>query len=311
MKLKFDLHWFSTSTGQLVLVGILAAFAVGAVAWQRTHRRPAEAAAAPAAKPTSLPRTFARQVTRFVPVATAEPATPAPDKAPLAPAPAKPAVPPLALYASVSSKTTAPAITAPFGRMIPCATVVALESNRLDTPLIGLVDENVWHQGRLLIPAGAEVHGRARLDRERERLVADGTWTLCWQKPHPGEIRVEAVALARETGALRDGSAGLDGDVLRTDNARERKLFAATFLSTATAALQEQRAAPGLIGETSLPAATVRNATLAGTGAILRDYAQQVRESIARDGFHLRVPAGKPFTLYVTQPLAVPTTHEN
>jgi|CXWL01.1.fsa_nt_gi hypothetical protein len=313
MKLKIDPLWFSSPTGQLVMVGVLAATAVGAVAWQRTHRRPPAPATVQAAKPPSLPRTLMREGARFVPIIPSAPNAPVSASSPVAPpaVPSKPAVSPLALYAAGPVTGIAPQFTAPSGRMIPCETVVTLESTKLDTPVIGLVSENVWHRGKLLIPAGAEVHGRARLDRDRERLVADGSWTICWPGPAAREIRIEAVALAREADAVRDGAAGLAGDVLRTDNARELKLFAATFLSAATAALQEQRTTSGLLGETSLPAATARNATLAGTGAILRDYAQQVRESIARDGFYLRVPAGQPFTLYVTQPLPVPATHEN
>jgi hypothetical protein len=312
MKLRFDAAWFSTPTAQLLLVGVLAAVAVAGVAWQRSQRK-LTPSKGQEAKPAALPRTLAREVAMFVPLAPPEPVMPAAVKAPDIPnpAPVKPAVPPLALYAAAAPESSRPMLTAPYGRMIPCETVVTLESNRADTPLIGQVSEDVWHQGKLLIPAGTEVHGRARLDRERQRLVADGNWTLSWSKPQPWEIRVDAIALARETDPRRDGSAGLDGEILRTDNTRELKLFAATFLSTATAALQEQRTAAGLIGESVVPAATARNATLAGTGAVLRDYAQQVRESIARDGFYLRVPAGKPFTLYVTQSLAIPLSHEN
>jgi hypothetical protein len=89
--------------------------------------------------------------------------------------------------------------------------------------------------------------------------------------------------------------------VVRTDDWRETKLFAATFLSTATSALQDTRASAGLVGDVSVPAATARNATLAGTGAILREYAQHLRDAIARDGFYARVPAGTPFYLYITQ----------
>ena len=48
---------------------------------------------------------------------------------------------------------------------------------------------------------------------------------------------------------------------------------------------------------------TARNASLSGTGAVLREYAQQLRDAITRDGFYLRVPAGKPFYLYVTEPI--------
>ena len=53
----------------------------------------------------------------------------------------------------------------------------------------------------------------------------------------------------------------------------------------------------------SVPTATARNAVLAGTGAVLREHAQAIRESIPRDGFYLRVPAGKPFYLYLPQTL--------
>jgi hypothetical protein len=202
--------------------------------------------------------------------------------------------------------------TAPYGRLIPCETVVALESNRLETPVIGLVTEDVWHGGVLVIPAGAEVHGHAALDRTRERLAVQGAWRIVWRTPGEGngtELAVQGLALDRESASAsgswgeHDGSAGLRGEILKTSDNRELQLFAATFLSTATAALQDTRAVPGLIGEAAVPAATARNATLAGTGAVLREYAQELREAIARDGFYLYVPAGKPFYLYVTQTL--------
>ena len=84
------------------------------------------------------------------------------------PVPEKPRILPLTLFAAKQEPPPAPPkLTAPFGRLIPCETVVALESNRLETPVIGLVTEDVWHDGRLVIPAGAEVHGRAALDRTR------------------------------------------------------------------------------------------------------------------------------------------------
>src|SRR5690606_23293945 len=83
-----------------------------------------------------------------------------------------PAALPISLFtSSVSADATELSKTyAPYGRMIPCETVVTIESSRLDTPVIGLVTEDVWHDGRLIIPAGAEVHGRASLDRSRERI---------------------------------------------------------------------------------------------------------------------------------------------
>ncbi len=311
MKLRIDPLWFSSPTGQLVMVGLLAVVAVGSVAWHRTRQKPAPAVGA--LKPAALPRTYSREGTRFIPVPPAAPVATAlthPAALTTPPRP-QPVLPPLTLYAAVGGATDPVKPAAPYGRMIPCETVVTLESTGLETPVVGLVTADVWQDGELLIPAGAEVHGRATLDRARARLAAQGSWIISWRKPQPGEMRVNAVALEREPDAILDGTAGLRGDVLRSDDARALKLFTATFLTAATAALQEQRTGTGLLGETVLPAITARNATLAGTGAILRDYAQQLREAMARDGFYLRVPAGKPFTLYVTPPLAASSPHEN
>ena len=316
--MKFDATFFTTPTGQLALLGLLAAGVVATVAWRRAHRQPVLSATAQAAVPIALPKVFTRDVARI-------PATPAPISSPSSSAaaaqrqplrdtspttPTPPRVLPITVFATPTSAMKPTRRSAPFGRMISCETIGALESTRIATPVIGLVTEDVWHLGRLIIPAGAEVHGRASVERERERLAANGRWVIVWQDAGGArELRVEGMALDREfdrkTGAWgeHDGSAGLRGTVLRTDNLRETKLFAATFLSTATAALQDTRNVAGVLGEIALPAATARNGALAGTSAILREYAQQIRDSIARDGFYLRVPAGKPFYLYVTETL--------
>jgi len=174
------------------------------------------------------------------------------------------------------------------------------------------VTEDVWHNGQLVIPAGTEVHGKAALDRTRERLASQGPWRIVWRTPdhdNGTELQIEGIVLDRDfdtaNGAWgeHDGSAGLRGQIVKTQDDRELKLFAATFLATATAALQDVRPTVGMLAETSVPVSTARNAVLAGTGAVLREYAQSIREAISRDGFYLRVPAGKAFYLYVTQTL--------
>lgn len=310
--MKWDAQFFQTPTGQLLVVGMLAAIAVGEVGWQRTHRKPTALPEPKTTAPAALPRVFQRIGARF------ESPTPPPQPA-SAPIPTDHAVPPVpkvlplgVVAVRAASETSDSVAFAPYGRMIPCETVVTLESNRLETPVIGLVTEDVWENGVLVVPAGAEVHGRASLDRTRERIAVEGRWIIVWrgrQHERATELRIDGVALDRMADRSAaplgdsDGSAGLRGEVLRTDDWREVKLFAATFLSTATSALQDTRASAGVLGETSVPAATARNATLAGTGAVLREYAQQLREAIARDGFYVRVPAGKTFYLYVTQTL--------
>ena len=313
--MKLNSQFFHSPAGQFVLVGAVLVIGVVAVRWQHTHSQTAPLPASKSSAPATLPRTFTREVARF-PKFT----PPAVTSAAISPAtiasvtlPEKTRVLPLTLFATPPEPPPAPPkLTAPYGRLIPCETVVTLESNRLETPVIGLVTEDVWHDGRLVIPAGAEVHGHAALDRTRERLAAQGAWRIVWRTPDSGngtELPVTGLALDREWDAAsgrwgeHDGSAGLRGEILKTSDDRELTLFAATFLSTATAALQDTRAVAGLIGETTIPAATARNATLAGAGAVLREYAQQLRDAITRDGFYLRVPAGKPFYLYVTQTL--------
>jgi hypothetical protein len=313
--MKFNLDFLNSPTGQVVLVAAVLLLGVLAVRWPQG---PQPAPALPAVRPApavTLPQTLTREGVRFTqPAASPGPAGAASQPAPAkAPAAVLPRVLPLMLFAASPETPPSPvAPAAPYGRLIPCQTVLALESNRLETPVIGLVTEDVWHDGRRVIPAGAEVHGRAALDRTRERIAAQGEWRIVWRTndaDNGTELTAQGLVLDREWNATdrtwgeHDGSAGLRGSVVKTGDERELKLFAATFLASATSALQDNRLTSGLLGEASVPVATARNAVLAGTGAVLRDYAQELREAIARDGFYLRVPAGKPFYLYLTQTL--------
>jgi hypothetical protein len=200
---------------------------------------------------------------------------------------------------------------APYGRLIPCETVITIESSKLDTPVIGLVTEDVWHDGQLIIPAGTEVHGRASLDRARERIAVSGQWIVVWRDGSPlngTELVLNGIALDREKDdttenfGLRDGSAGLLGQLVKTDDLQEIKLFASTFLGGFAGGLQQlQNQGTAFGGVSQVPVASTRNAALQGTADVLNAYARQIQETIARDGFFVRVPAGKQFYLYVTE----------
>lgn len=227
--------------------------------------------------------------------------------------PPKPRVLPISLF-NVPAGGDGPALSktyAPYGRLIPCETVITIESSKLDTPVIGLVTEDVWHNGRLIIPAGVEIHGRASLDRARERIAAVGKWVVVWRDGSPlngTELVLNGIALDRAKDevsgefGLRDGSAGLLGTLIKTDDWQEIKLFASTFLAGFAGGLQELRNQGGVLGELAqVPVASTRNAALQGTSDVLNAYARQIQEAIARDGFFVRVPAGKQFYLYVTE----------
>lgn len=230
----------------------------------------------------------------------------------------KPRVLPISLFSSnVASgdKVELSTTYAPYGRLIPCETVVTLESSKLDTPVIGLVTEDVWHDGRLIIPAGTEVHGRASLDRARERIAVSGRWVVVWRDASPlngTELVLSGIALDREKDevsgefGLRDGSAGLVGTLVKSDNWQEIKLFASTFLAGFASGLQELREQGTAFGGVAqIPVASGRNAALQGTTDVLNAYARQIQETIERDGFFVRVPAGKQFYLYVTETVDV------
>ena len=228
------------------------------------------------------------------------------------PEPKAPPVLPISLYDSDSGDVEISEEYAPYGRLIPCETVITIDSAKIETPIIGFVTEDLYHDGRLIIPAGAEVHGKAQVDRSRERIASEDNWYIVWRSTdrfNGAELPLHGVALDMErdyrngTWALTDGSAGLRGDILKTDNWAEIKLFAATFLSAAASGLQQtENVSSPLTGATQqVPLSTPQNAALQGASAVLNQYAQQIADSIKRDGFYVRVPAGKQFYLYVEQ----------
>ena len=226
--------------------------------------------------------------------------------------PVAPTVLPISLYHGTDKEAEVSDTYAPYGRMIPCETVITIDSAKIETPIIGFVTEDVWNDGKLIIPAGAEVHGKAQVDPSRERIASADNWIIVWRstdRMNGAELPLHGMALDMErnestgTWQLTDGSAGLRGDILKTDNWAEIKLFAATFLSATTAGLEAtQSSSNALTGQTTeTPIDTPKNAALEGTSAVLNQYAQQILDSIKRDGFYVRVPAGKQFYLYVTQ----------
>jgi len=218
-----------------------------------------------------------------------------------------PSLPPISIVAETPSTELKPKELsedfAPFGRLIPCELIVTVDSSSINTPVIGLVTEDVFHHGRVIVPAGTEVHGSAQVDRVRERIASDGRWTLVWQTGE--ELRVSGLALDRERDddgdgwGITDGSAGLRGRLIKRDDLAEIKMFAASLLSGAAEAFTTKQTSA--FGSFAVPSLT--NAPLQGAQSVLDRYANQIQQSIERDGFYVRVPAGKQFYLYVTQTL--------
>ena len=300
------LNFFRSPTGALTL------FLIGLVIILLlvNSRRPSQIASLVTRKTSTkatannqLPETIRRDMVPFDPQSS-EPksvATPQPK-----PKNTPPALPPLILVAETPAWPTKEGKKfsedfAPYGRLVPCELIITVDSSSIRTPIVGLVTEDVFHHGQLIIPAGTEVHGAAQVDRARERIASNGRWTLVWQDGQ--ELNVSGLALDREqdadtgTWGITDGSAGLRGKLLKTDNLAEVKLFVASLLSGAASAFTETRTSA--FGTFAVP--SLQNAPLMGAQSVLDRYAQQILQTIERDGFYVRVPAGKQFYLYITQ----------
>jgi hypothetical protein len=323
MKPRDFLNFFKTKSGKLVAFAALFAAALVIFSVLRKHHTSVEDAVNVTVLATNV--TDRSQVVQSVvrpmqafypPPPKPEPTNlpsslpspfPKPSPLPVVPANQVPMLLPISLFAD-SSAGIPPvkklsAVFAPFGRLIPCETVITVDSASIQTPIVGLVTENVYYGGKLVIPAGTEIHGTAQTDHQRERIASGNTWTFIWQNGM--EMQIKAIALDREFDnqtnqsgwAITDGSAGLRGEVIKSDNFADIKLFAATFLSGAASALTEKQQT--IFGPIDSP--TLNNAPFAGAQSVLQTYAQQIFDSIQKDGFYVRVPSGKQFYLYVLQ----------
>lgn len=205
--------------------------------------------------------------------------------------------PPISLFADATAGVPEPGLFRHALRALWPAdsfqTVITVDSASIQTPIVGLITEDIYHAG-LVIPAGTEVHGTAQTDRHRERIASGGTWTLVWQTGE--ELRLKGVALDREFSGdqvgwgITDGSAGLRGRILKTDDLAEIKLFAATLLSGAAAALTEKETT--ILG--SIDSRSLNNAPLKGAQDVLKIYSNafMTKRFSATDSMS-ESPAGK------------------
>jgi hypothetical protein len=322
MKPRDFLNFFKTKSGKLVL--FVAVFGGGLVIFGvlRNRSRDGGEADLPLTRPRTnqadspqIVQTIERPMEMFRPPPPKPESTPAPplkmrerpeavvESRPEQSSP--PPIAPISLFADNTAGVAEPqslgSIYAPYGRLISCETVITVDSASIQTPIVGLITEDVYHAGRLVIPAGTEVHGTAQTDRHRERISSGNAWTLVWQSGE--ELRLSAIALDREFSGdqegwgITDGSAGLRGRIIKSDDLAEIKLFAATFLSGAASALTEKEQT--VFG--SVDSRSLNNAPFKGAEQVLSIYAQRIHDAIQRDGFYVRVPSGKQFYLYVLQ----------
>jgi hypothetical protein len=214
---------------------------------------------------------------------------------------------------------------APAFRMIKCQLVNTVDSSNIETPIIGLVTEDLWWNGKVVIRANSEVHGIANVDRVRERIASNGEFTFVLNEPAGigRELVVRGMVLDMEKDddvnsyGITDGSAGLRGDIIRTANNDVIKLYAASLASGLAGAFSS--GASGIMGNriftngSSLGLSALQGAVVnplaGGAQSVLDRYAEQIASTIDRDGFFVRVPAGKQFYVYCSEAIDLSRAH--
>lgn len=196
----------------------------------------------------------------------------------------------------------------PYGRLLKCELVNTVDSINLDTPIVGLVTEDVWHHGRLVIPAGCEVHGVAQKSAARDRIGADRNWVLVFQDGRELPLMGTVLDYAPngehdDQWGETDGSAGLHGFTASTDKYGEAKAILAAMLSAGANAFPQtiNSISPLTGGVTQIQQGGYQDAISAGISAGANIYSQRLLERLDKDPYFVRVPGGTLFYLYVTQ----------
>lgn len=189
----------------------------------------------------------------------------------------------------------------PYGTLLKCKLVNTIDSANLETPVIAILLEDVWQNGKRIIPANTLVHGSARAGRMRDRVTATGTWRFVWQDGR--ELAFSGIALDREYDqeidgyGITDGSAGLKGRVIASDNLQELKMLASSALSGFARGTQDR--SQTALGTTIT--GSLSNGVREGAGDVFDLYAQRTLKDIEENGYFVRVPAGKEFYVYVLE----------
>lgn len=190
-----------------------------------------------------------------------------------------------------------PKLFAPRGILIKAALVITVDSSSLQTPVLGLVTEDVYWNQKLILPAGTQVHAQASNGRTRDRIEIKGAFNFIWEDGR--EYSISGVALdhqrlSDDTYAITDGSAGIRGQIIKNDQYAEVKIMIAEALQGIMNNNQQQfQSIYGL-----QPTNTSRNAALGGGSQAASAYSDLLTKKLDQDLDFVRVGAGTQFYIY-------------
>ncbi len=213
------------------------------------------------------------------------------------------APPPYPVLVHVTNQAPAPFVAtepkffAPRGMLFKAALVITVDSSSLETPVLALVTEDVYWNGRLIVPAGTQVHATAAKGRVRDRIEVNGQYTFIWADGREYSINCVALDHQRLTDgsyALTDGSAGIRGQIVKDDQYAELKILVAEALQGLMNNQQDQfQSIYGLV-----PQNTNRNAALGGGSQAASAYSGLLTKKLGEDLDYVRVPAGTQFYIF-------------
>ena len=206
-------------------------------------------------------------------------------------------------------KPELPEVFAPRGTLIKAALVITLESNAVGTPVLAMVTEDVYFQGKLIVPAGTQVQASASSTgqsasgstntRFRDRIDIRGNFTFIWADG--SEYVMRGIALDHEplsdgTFSLTDGSPGIKGRILKTDEYAELKLMISEAVQSY--AKTQQSSFNSIYGFIPGFGNKQQDTQLgAGIGAASA-YSSLLMNKIDKDLEYVQVPAGTSFYIF-------------
>ena len=215
-------------------------------------------------------------------------------------------------YAEVAATPTPPTtLAAPqpvriwlaSGTFIPCKLVNTVNSSHINTPVIGLVTQDVWEEDgghwHCIIPAGTRATSFAQSGAVRDRIEVSGTWSLKF--PHDArEYRVEGIACTRQADPAtqqfgdEDGSAGLHGQIIESDHwAAAKALLALTVQSLANSA--------GAMGTAAIAKEGFSYFETPNAAPVLNQQIVQLMNGESGDGRYVHVRAGSNFYVFTCE----------
>jgi hypothetical protein len=227
---------------------------------------------------------------------------------------------PLNIYNESASKKKKLDKYLPYGQWIPCELAVTLQTSNSGTPIIGIVTENIYNAGKLIIPAGSYVHGTTAGMPMRDHIRTDEKWIIVWRtrdNNNGKELILKGVAL--ENGShwngknwdLLDGSAGIKGFTHDSRNISKLKDIAVGVVEGAGSGLQAAATLSALapVGAATEGSTNLLNVAGEGLGGAIssgasRSASLMAKESLANvieSQYYVTAPAGTQFYLYVQQ----------